>query len=192
MDLKNVHGVNVHRMFMDWFEGFFTEEFESRFPNKGMTLVVLNPDNLIELQQNWLNPQDFEMIVAHIGDEDVATATNGTYENVKCKLHFVLRTGMDSVMAETRQDFVRPGDFPWEGAGKYKGYIGGVSGLAKEDDWEMYCMCIDKLIELLTEVISKAIERSNLLRKHPQLHPRSKYMFGIDVSHKFPGYPRAV
>ncbi|HMS91880.1 MAG TPA: hypothetical protein PJ993_00785 [Candidatus Saccharibacteria bacterium] len=191
MDLKKVHGVNVLRMFMDWFEDEFYEEFYQRFPDKGMTLVVLDSDNLIDLQQNWRHPQGFEMIVAHIGDEAIAIAANGTYENVKGKLRFVLRTGMDSVMAETRQDFVRPGDFPWEGAGEHEGYIGGVSGLAKEEDWEMYCKCVDKLIELLKKVISRAMERSNQLRKLPDCPHGAKYMYAIDVSDMFPDYSAA-
>lgn len=156
-----------------------------------MTLVVLKTDDRAGLMHDWRHPQGFEMIVAHIGDEGVATAENGTYDNVKGKLRFVLRTGMDSVMAETRQDFVCPGDFPWEGAGEYEGYIGGVSGLAKEEDWEMYCKCIDKLIELLTKVISKAMERSNELRQQPDCPSGAKYMYHIDVSDLFPDYPRA-
>jgi hypothetical protein len=192
MDLKNVHGVNVLKMFMDWFDGEFTDEFVQHFPEKGMTLIVLKSDNLIELQQNWRQPQGFRMIVAHIGDEATATASEGTYDNVLHKLHYVLRTGEDSVMAETRPDFVRPGDFPWEGAGMYEGYVGGVSGLAKEEDWEMYCKCIDKLIELLIKVISKAMERSNELRKQPDCPTGAKYMYHIDVSDLFPDYPRAA
>lgn len=191
MDLKNVHGVNVLRMFMDWFEGEFTDEFVQRFPDKGMTLVVLKSDEFVELQQNWRHPQGFQMIVAHIGDEAIATAENGTYDNVLHKLHFVLRTGEDSATAEIRQDLVRPGDFPWEGAGEYEGYVGGVSGLAKEEDWEMYCKCIDKLIELLTKVISKAMERSDKLRKQPDCPTGAKYMYHIDVSDLFPNYPAA-
>lgn len=191
MVLKNVHGVNVLKMFMDWFNGDFTDEFVRRFPGKGMTLVVLKTDELIEMQQNWRYPQGFEMIVAHIGDEAIATATNGNYENVLHKLHFVLRTGEDSVLAEDRPDLVRPGDFPWEGAGMYEGYVGGVSGLAKVDDWEMYRKCIDKLIELLSDVIGAAMERSNELRQQPDCPSGAKYMYAIDVSDLFPDYPRA-
>lgn len=188
----NVHGVNVLRMFMDWFEGEFTDEFIASFPKAGgMTLVVLNTESIVDQAQTWRHPQGFEMIVAHIGDAAVATAKEGTYDNVKGKLRFVLRTGEDSVMAESRQDMVQVGDFPYEGAGFYEGYTGGVSGLAKEDDWKMYCKCIDKLIELLIKVISKAIERSKELREQPDCPPGAKYMYAIDVHSEFPDYPAA-
>ena len=185
MNLHNVFGVNVHDMFMDWFDGEFAEMFEGRFPDKGMTLVVLKNDNLVELEQNWRYPQGFELIVAHMGDEAVATTKDGTYDNVKGKLRFVVRTGRNSVAAETQQNLVQPGDFPWEGAGNYMGYIGGVSGLAKEEDWEMFCICVDKLIELLKDVNSVAMTISDNLRKKPGCPSGAKYLNGINASEAF-------
>ena len=185
MNLHNVFGVNVYQMFMDWFDGEFTEMFNQRFPDKGMTLVILNSDNLVELEQNWRHPQGFELIVAHIGDETVATAKDGTYDNVKGKLRFVLRTGLNSVAAETQQDRVRAGDFPWEGAGHHMGYIGGVSGLAKEEDSEMLRICIDKLREMLKEVNTVAMTISDNLRKKPGCPSGAKYLNGINASEAF-------
>ena len=185
MELHNVFGVNVYQMFMDWFNGEFTEMFSERFPEKGMTLVILSSDNLVELEQNWRHPQGFELIVAHIGDEAVATAKDGTYDNVKGKLRFVLRTGLNSVAAETQQDRVRAGDFPWEGAGHHMGYIGGVSGLAKKEDSEMLRICIDKLREMLKEVNTVAMTISDNLRKKPDCPSGSKYLNGINASEAF-------
>ena len=62
---------------------------------------------------------------------------------------------------------------------------------AKEEDWEMYCKCVDKLIELLKKVISRAMERSNQLRKLPDCPHGAKYMYAIDVSDMFPDYSAA-
>jgi hypothetical protein len=186
MNLSNVFGVNVHGMFMDWFNGEFTEMFEGRFPGKGMTLVILDTDDIIELERHWRDPMGRAMIVAHIGDKETAVTNNGTMQNVEGKLRFVLRTGRNSVDAETQQDLVSPGDFPWEGAGHYRNNIGGVSGLAKEEDWEMLCICVDKLIDLLKQVNTAAMAMSDKLRRKTDCPAGAKYLNGINVSGEFP------
>ena len=190
MNLHNVFGVNVYDMFMDWFDREFTEMFNQRFPDKGITLVILDSDDIVELERNWKFPLALGnvMIVVHVGDEEAAKADNGTLQNVEGKLRFVLRTGRNSVEAETQQDLVRPGDFPWEGAGNHKGYIGGVSGLAKEEDTEMLRICIEKLRELLMGVNSAAMVISDNLRKRDVVPVGAKYLYEIDASEAFPEY----
>ena len=67
---------------------------------------------------------------------------------------------MPSSEARNRPDLVEPGDFPWEGAGVYRGYLGGVSGFKEESDWWTYCRIVDKLIELRAAVGQRAIQAS--------------------------------
>jgi hypothetical protein len=81
-------------------------------------------------------------------------------ENVEHKLRFVLRTGLNSSEATIRPDLVEPGDFPYEGAGFYRGYCGGASGLNEETDWWVFRRTVDKLIELRSAAAAPAIAAS--------------------------------
>ena len=182
MNLTNVFGINVEEQFLEWFNGEFATEFAERFPDKGMTLIVLDGDEPITIMENWETPLNFTLITAHLGDEEAAIAADGTEDNVVGKLRFCLRTMMDSAEAERRPDLVREGDFPHEGAGEYKGYYGGVSGLKKEEDWEIFCRCVDKLIELLAAVNSAAIAKADELREQEDCPRGTKYLNGISLA----------
>ena len=47
LDLTNHFGINVKEKFLSWFHGDFAKEFAERFPGKGITLVILDPDNTL-------------------------------------------------------------------------------------------------------------------------------------------------
>jgi hypothetical protein len=165
LDLTNHFGIDVKRKFLDWFHGDFAKEFAERFPGKGITLVILDPDNLFQASLDWHTPLAHEILVGVLGDLKASNEPGGTYNNVAGKLTYVLRTGSyESLDAETNYAMLRPGDFPWQGAGLYEEFPGGVSGLDKEDDWTVYCECIDKLRELLDAVGKKAMEVADELR----------------------------
>ncbi len=180
LDLTNHFGIDVKRRFNDWFHGEFAAEFAERFPNKGITLVILDPDNLMQACLEWRNPLAHEIFVGVLGDPKASNEPGGTYNNVAGKLTYVLRTiSVTSLEAETDYVMLRPGDFPWEGAGMHEEFLGGVSGLAKEDDWAVYCQCIDKLRELLEAVGKKAKETADELRGTEDAPIGAKYLNGI-------------
>lgn len=196
LDLKDVFGVNVLAWLTTWFNGEFTTMFNERW-HQGMTLVVLNTDDFVELMQGWRDPLKFAMINFYIGGRDEALKTDGTRDNVAGKLRWVLRHLWRSMMAnsvhsETKHDQVRVGDFTWEGAGLYRGYIGGVSGLKKKEDWMLFCFFIDKLIELLDLVNTAAMQKADELRKQPDCPEGVKYLIGINVADQFPEQWRAA
>lgn len=166
LDLSNHFGINVAEKFLGWFHGEFATEFAERFPDKGISLVVIDPDNIVKVMLEWDDPLGNAILVSYLGDQEAHTKADGTLQNVVGKLRYVLRTAEEtSLPAETDFASVRPGDFPWEGAGGYRGLCGGVSGLDKADDWAVYKQCIDKLTEILEAVGKKALERTEQLRK---------------------------
>jgi len=171
----------------------FTERFGD---DKGMTLVVLNPDDVIGSSLDWSLPLKYKLVIGHVGDEvsvEAAKGPEGTLANVCGKLRFVLRNYSDSVFAETAYAYIRPGDFPWEGAGIHLEFFGGVSGLAKEEDWEMYCLCIDKLVELLSAVNEAAMKLYFELDEAGKLPENGgKYFIGINVGDQFPEWRAAT
>ncbi len=180
LNLRNHFGINVERKFLDWFRGEFATEFAERFPGKGITLVILDPDNLFQACLDWRTPLAHEILLGVLGDPKASNEPGGTYNNVVGKLMYVLRTNTyHSLDAETDYVMLRPGDFPWEGAGMYKEFLGGVSGLAKQDDWAVYCQCIDKLRELLEAVGKKAKETADELRGTEGAPIGIKYLNGI-------------
>lgn len=187
MDLSNVFGVNVEDEFLRWFRGAYTEGFAKRYPGKGMTFVVLDPDKGLSLFDSWETPLQYAMFTLHMGDEAVATAPDGTLENVEGKLRFVLRTlGRDSVEAEDAlSHMVRPGDFAWEGAGEDDGFIAGVSGLAKQQDTLERRHCIAMLKAILAAVDKLAITKADKLRREPGCPLGTKYLNGINVAEEW-------
>lgn len=177
LDLTNHFGINVQEKFLSWFHGDFAKEFAERFPGKGITLVILDPDNTLLACLDWHTPLAHQIFVGVLGDPKASNEPGGTYNNVAGKLMYVLRTGSyESRAAETDYAMLRPGDFPWEGAGLYQDFLGGVSGLDKEDDWAVYCQCIDKLRELLEAVGKKAKEIADLRRGAQGFPVEVKYL----------------
>lgn len=176
LDLTNHFGINVQEKFLSWFHGDFAKEFAERFPGKGITLVILDPDNIVKLLSEWDIPLANAILTTYLGDEGAHTKADGTLQNVVGKLRYCLRTAeVMSLRAEADYAWVRPGDFPWEGAGAHDGFLGGVSGLDKEDDWAVYCQCIDKLLEILEAVGKKALERTEELRSSDNTYIGARY-----------------
>lgn len=102
--------------------------------------------------------------------------------NVAGKLNFVWRTFQDSAVAERRPDLVEPGDFPYGGAGEYRSYVGGASGLPGGDkDWKVVTDVIDKLILVRGAAAEAALSAlHNSEHKRPGIDPvdaaRIKYL----------------
>ncbi len=183
MELTDVFGLNVKAMFLEWFHGDFATEFAQRFPGKGMTFVLLDPDDTLAAVISWRRPLEYAMIASHLGDAAVARAPDGTLENVGGKLRFCLRNMEDSVVAETNPRLVRAGDFPWEGAGNHRDlWWGGVSGLLKKEDWELFCQCVDWIDDLVTRITKKAIQKADALRKQEGCPVGTKYLKGITIT----------
>jgi hypothetical protein len=135
---------------------------------------------------DWRNPLDHVLLQAVIwGDVDAGMAPDGTMENVGGKLRFVLREGMDSVEAETSLHLVQPGDFPWQGAGTYRGFTGGVSGRTKREDWLIFCHLVDHLIDLMNQVAERAHATCEILRNLPCCPKGIKYMNVIALKRGF-------
>lgn len=187
IDLKDIFGVNVEAQFLTWFYGEYATDVEQRHEGRGVTLVLLGAPNRLSLIDEWDSPLECAEFVAHIGDVEAARADNGTLQNVEGKLRFFLRTGVRWTEEDPPIHLVEEGDFPWEGAGEYRGFIGGMSGLpGGKLDWDDFTRCVDKLIELIAAVTSAAIERANELRKQEGSPLGTKYLKGIDVSDLFP------
>ncbi len=152
--------------------------FYERFAGKSMSLIILDNDYMHggENCWDWKDPLDSALIVCHVGEQMYKQEADGTRDNVVHKLRFVLRTSLNSVIAESRPDLVRVGDFPWGGAGTYRNWTGGVSGLTKEQDWEMFCLCTEKLIRLLGAVNSKAMAQAKQALRQPLSAVGTKYL----------------
>ena len=112
---------------------------------------------------SWDDPAEKILAAVELGlisgeESDKFTGPEGLLMNVVGKIRFYLRTGRNSVEALTRPDLVEPGDFPFEGAGEYRGYEGGVSGGRQESDWRWFCEIVDRYIELRVAAAKPAIE----------------------------------
>lgn len=183
MDLTDVFGINVFEQHSKWFYGQFAADFKARFSNdKGMTLVLLDPDEKCSAYLNWRNSLKHQILAIYLGDELAAMGTDGTYENVGGKLQYCLREDEDSVKAETHPERVRVGDFPWEGAGVHRGWWGGVSGLKKEEDWEMFKLNVDWIVDLIGRITAVAMKKADKLRKQDDCPPGTRYLIGITVT----------
>ncbi len=152
-------GVHIDAMLQAWFGEIFVPELRHKYGNDTEVAALVLVDT------PWLSPevQLEKMEARHLllsSDNERVTGDEGLLENVRRKLSFVLRTEMPSSFARQRPDLVEPGDFPWAGAGTYKGYTGGVSGLNEESDWWAYERIIDQLIKLRAEAAQAAIAAS--------------------------------
>jgi hypothetical protein len=189
MELANYFGIDVSARFDGWFRTDFADMIKARFGmDKIMSLIILDPDDACDALVNWREPLRNAMITADIGSADRVTSPTGTRNNVCGKLRYVLRTGRNSVEAETSHGSRREGDFPWEGAGIYYPagsgltYIGGVSGLAKEEDWEMFVHCVEQLHGMIVMVDAAAKHKYDSLRAADDLPDEWKYMDGLTIS----------
>lgn len=186
LQFHNVYGINVAQMWHDWFnddEGKkgFTKWYMSRYGDLGNTTTVtfVPEDRMSEARdpRQWLGSRyDFIQFTRFIGGpETAAREPNGTFYNVLGKMQFSVRTGLDSVFAETHKHLVRPGDFPWEGAVFMESGLWVVSGLEKDEDALVGRRCATKLEALLGEVIGKAMEIAQQMREDGLLdHPENQ------------------
>ncbi len=152
-------GADIDAMLQAWFQQTFVPELREKYGEDAEVAV------LILGQVPWLRKasclEDFQLQhVLSSGDSSNIAGNEGLRANVEHKLKFVMRTGLPSSFARQRPDLVEPGDFPWAGAGTYKGYTGGVSGLNEESDWWVFERIIDKLIELRATAAKPAIAAS--------------------------------
>lgn len=157
--------VDVMEEFRRWWHTEGAAEYEAKYGNTAMAFVVLNPASTsYYIVERPLDESLYELLVAPRGtgaDEFDAlfSGPTGLLNNVAGKLRFVIRTGQNSVQAETQEWLLEPGDFPFEGAGIYRGFTGGVSGLANQDNWKVFCWLIDKFVEIRRAAARAAIER---------------------------------
>lgn len=188
MDPMFFFGFPIREVFDDWFDKVFTPSFHKRFgDDKGMTLVLLDPDQTLSAILNWDDPLRHRMIVKYIRETD-AIQPGGTLYNVAGKLRFSLRTACNSVMAESANGLRRPLDFPWEGAGfvvigdDRPEFIGGVSGLAKEDDWAVLVECATMLADLMIIVDAVAYWKYQKVTQIKPVPVDLKYMENLHVT----------
>lgn len=184
LDLENFFGIDAKAQFELYLDSDeFVEWLEANCPATDpeypdpVSFALLNPD--WRDFYDWRNPfGGNNLLFSYVASGDVVAGMepDGTMENVEHKLRFVLRTGLNSVEAQTRLDLVRPGDFPHEGAGTYRGYTGGVSGRKAPQDWIIFCHLVDKLIEILQQIGAQANARCDIERKVPDCKVGTKYL----------------
>lgn len=152
-------GVDVGAQLRTWFRDVYLPDLHKKFGESSEIVVcILDPT----LPHDWRNPlTNLAYRLVGSSDPEHADGAEGLCANIAGKLAFYLRTGLASRLAESRPDLVEPGDFPHEGAARYRNYHGGASGLpCGADDWEVYCDCVDKLIELRAAAAATAIQES--------------------------------
>lgn len=179
-DLDDYYGVDVGEALNRYIhsEGFGAW-LDATYPgdHPSISFVTLNNDFRSEWDwRNPLNPAHIQFSWVIWGDFDAAMAPDGTMQNIEGKLRFVLRENMNSVEAETMKYLVQAGDFPFQGAGTYKGFTGGVSGRSKREDWQIYCHLIDYLVDLMDQVATEASKACDVLRDKPNCPKGLKYM----------------
>lgn len=145
-------GVDVDRQVLNWWEGYKSTVRQRYGDGANVMVYVLDPTR----DHEWRMPLAGWLYRLVSSAEDL----DGLMTNIAGKLQFCLRTGLNSVEAEKRFDLLEPGDFPWEGAGFYRGYVGGASGLNKESDWRVFCEVVDQVIVYRAAAAARAVEAS--------------------------------
>lgn len=167
-------GVDIDAELLDWWYEEYLPELRRRHGDDiNVATVVLDPMMYDLLDWERSLAQELYRLVSGDRDSEVFAGEVGLVANIGGKLAFVLRTGLDSLEAEKRPDLVEPGDFPWEGAGTYRGYKGGTSGLAKESDWRVFMDVVDKTIELRAAAAQTPLASWDRL---PDAGPSLKYL----------------
>lgn len=151
LDSQPYFGEEVDIALQNWFIDEFSSVLRQKYGEGAEVSVVI-----VDPKSNWQQPLPSYISCGNADDPRYSDLV----ENVEHKLRFVLRTGLNSSEAATRPDLVEPGDFPYEGAGYYRGYCGGASGLNEESDWWVFRRTVDKLIELRALAASPAIAAS--------------------------------
>ncbi len=151
--MEHRFGRDIDAEYQAWIAGELQAEFFDRYGVEA-TFAGVILDNRTRWSWDWTNPLAHVLHQVSIGSPE---RVRELVRNIGGKLHFVLRENEDSVVAESRHDLLEPGDFPFQGAGTYRGYTGGVSGLLSESDWWLFCRLVDKLIELRAEAAKPAV-----------------------------------
>ena len=137
-----------------WWSETFVSVVEEKFPGASLAVVVLRPD----AAHDWRDPGAAGSVLLELrhGDGD----TDPLVANVHHKLHFTLRTGLDSMHAKRYLHLLEPGDFPHGGAVSHRGLVGGVSGLLEESDAWLAQQVIDQLVAIRAGVAATAVAAS--------------------------------
>ena len=134
----------VMKRFSTWFRTAGKAEFKNKYGQDAeLSLVILRQGFV----HDWRDP--LKEAAVWSTDFDKGDGEGGFVMNVERKLHFSLRTGLNSVEARYNKHLILPGDFPYQGAGWHRGFTGGVSGLKEESDWWVFCFCVDRHGDLL-------------------------------------------
>lgn len=148
MDFEEVTTAELN----EWFDGEFTRDFHEKYGDEAEISVVIFDGSI--------NGNPVPGWQRGIGTDAKIDGPEGLTSNVLHKGRFVLRTGLDSSEARNHPELVEPGDFPWEGAGTYRGKKGGASGLNEESDWWVFRRVVDKYWEIRANVGQRGIQAS--------------------------------
>lgn len=153
-------GVDVEAVMTTFFHKVFVPRVIEEYGDKPFALIVLSN----RVQHDWTNPFRVPSVLFRLsyGEQDNINGERGLLANVEHKLHFVLRTGLNSSEAGNQSHLVEPGDFPYAGAGTSDGFVGGVSGFTQEDDWRIYCKFAKALIKVRDAAAWAAIEECRI------------------------------
>lgn len=178
-------GVDIQAQLSEWWFGQKLPELRRRFGNNiNLYFALLDPTSIDMYDPGSPLEEMLYELASHEGElapdddaYDLFYGPTGLRANVGGKLRFVMRTGRDSDVAETRPDLLEPGDFPFEGAGTYYEYRGGVSGLKKEDDGMVFREIVEKVIELRAAAAQVAVDACK--GRAPGDGPTVKYLGGF-------------
>lgn len=168
--MPDYFGSNIDAEIQEWFRVPFQDEMIEKYGEDTQLAAMILPPMRLSLIPQLVSCSYGLVLVSH--DDEKVLGSDGLVDNVIHKLNFVLRTGLPSSEARLRPDLVEPGDFPRAGAGIYRGYTGGVSGLHEESDWWAFQRLIDRLIEFRATAALPAINASK------ERVPGMKYMLG--------------
>jgi hypothetical protein len=158
-DPKLYFGVDIDAAMQEWWQGY-TVGFHREFGEEAAILVQVfdsRQPNLYTVGCAPLVRYDFRtgpFNTHFIGQE-------GLQENIERKFYAIQRLGERSLIFEERPDLLEPGDFPYDGAGIYRNYPGGASGLPTGAlDWRVFADVVDVLIEMRSAAAARAVNAS--------------------------------
>jgi hypothetical protein len=175
-------GVDIQAQLAEWWFAEKLPELRQRFgADKDLYFAQLDPataelyDTVEPLEETLYELVSRQgEIEPGTDDYELFYGPTGLRANVVGKMRFVLRTKLNSAVAEFRPDLLESGDFPFEGAGAHLGYWGGVSGLKKEDDWTVFCEIVEKVRELRATAALVAVAACK--NRKPDAGPEVKYL----------------
>jgi len=147
-------GTDLATAVRQWWSETFLAEVEKKFPGASLAVVLLRSD----VAHDWRDPGAADSVLLELrhGDGD----TDQLVANIHHKLHFTLRTGLDSIHARRNPHLIEAGDFPHGGAVSHRGFFGGVSGLVEESDAWLAQQVIDQLVTIRARVAKSAVAAS--------------------------------